>query len=85
MLLHERFILAYAITVLGTAVAFSFIRLFALQVHFAVYAIEFLVALEFFGSRRKSLSRVLAPFAITFLMGFLYIIANVIQTLITTH
>jgi hypothetical protein len=85
MMLHERFILTYAITVLGTAVVFSFMRLFALEVHFAVYTIEFLVVLEFFGSRRKSLSRFFAPIAITFLMGFLYTIANVIQTLTTAH
>jgi hypothetical protein len=83
MMLRERFILAYAITVLGTAVIFSSMRLFVLEVHFAVYAIEFLVVLEFFGSRRKSLSRAFAPVAVAFFLGFLYALANaVIQILI---
>jgi hypothetical protein len=86
MILRERFILTYAITVLGTAVIFSSMKLFALEVHFAVYVIEFLVVLEFFASRTKSLSRVFAPVAITFFLGFLYIVANgVIRILTTTH
>jgi len=85
-MLRERFILTYAIIVLGTAVVFSSMKLLSLEVHFAVYAIEFLVVLEFFGSSRKSLSQVFAPVAIAFFLGFLYIVANgVIGILTTTH
>jgi hypothetical protein len=86
MMLRERFILTYSITVLGTAVLFSFARLYTLEVHFAVYAIEFFVVLEFFGSRRKGLSRVFTPVAVAFFLGFLYALANaVVQILNMAH
>jgi hypothetical protein len=85
MILRERFILTYAITVLGTAVVFSSMKLFALEVHFAVYVIEFLVVFEFFGSRLKSLTRILRPVAIVFFLGFLYIVANQVILILTTY
>jgi hypothetical protein len=82
MLLRERFILTYAITVLGTSVAFDSIALFALGVHFTVYMIELLAILVFLEPNRRSFSRVLTPVTIAIILGFLYIVASgVAQTL----
>lgn len=84
-MLRERFILSYAIIVLGTAVVFGSIGLFALGVHFAIYVFELFAILLFFEPHRKTFSRVFTPVAIASLLGFLYIVASgVIQTL-TAH
>jgi hypothetical protein len=85
MMLRERFILAYAIIALGTAVVFGFIGLFELRVHFTVYMFELLVILVFFEPHRRSFSRVLRPVITATFLGFLYVVASgVIQTL-TAH
>ena len=55
-MLRERFILTYAITVLGTAVIFGSIGLFALGVHFTVYVFELLAILVFFEPHRRTFS-----------------------------
>ena len=84
-MLRERFILTYAITVLGTAVIFGSIGLFALGVHFTVYVLELLAILVFFEPHRRTFSRAFTPVMIAILLGFLYIVASgVIQTL-TAH
>jgi hypothetical protein len=47
-----------------------------IEIYYAVYLIEFLVALELVASFRRSLGRNLRPIIIVFLFGFAYIVVQ---------
>jgi hypothetical protein len=76
MMLRERFVLAYAAIVFVTAILVSASQLDRLDIHFSIYAIEFLLLVEFLAYNKRSFSRTLRPVTIALLIGFFYIVAQ---------
>jgi Ca2+/Na+ antiporter len=77
-MLRERFLITYAVAVLGTAAIMSALEMQKLEVHYSLYVVEFLVLLEFLAPYKKSLSRVLEPVGIALFLGLCYIIALIV-------
>jgi hypothetical protein len=75
-MIRERFILPYAVTVLASGVILNALGSYALDVHFSVYVIEFLVLYEFLTYQRKTMSQILGPIAIALFLGLCYVIAQ---------
>jgi hypothetical protein len=53
------------------------------EIYYAVYLIEFLVAIWLASSLRGSLTRDLGPIIFVFLLGFLFIVAQRILQILT--
>jgi len=82
MRLIEKYIFAYALAILLSGLLLIGIGVQQIEIYYAVYLIEFLVATELIASFRKSLERNLRPLILVFLAGFLYtVIERIIQIL----
>lgn len=80
--LAEKFIFLYSLAILLSGLLLIGIGVEQIEVFYAVYLIEFLIAMEFVASFRKSLERNLRPFIIVFLAGFLYtVVERILQIL----
>ena len=80
--LIERYIYFYAVAILLSGLMLVGIGVQQIEIYYAVYLIEFLVATELVASFRKSLERNLRPLILVFLAGFLYtVIERIIQIL----
>jgi hypothetical protein len=80
--LVEKYVYAYALAILLSGLLLIGIGVQAIEIYYAVYLIEFLVATELVASFRKSLERNLRPLILVFLAGFLYtVIERIIQIL----
>jgi len=80
--LAEKYIFLYALTILLSGLLLIGIGVEQIEVFYAVYLIEFLIAMELVASFRKSLERNLRPFIIVFLAGFLYtVVERILQIL----
>jgi len=76
MRLVERYVLSYALAIVVSGLLLMIIGIREIEIYYAVYLIEFLVALELVASFRRSLGRDLRPIIIVFLLGFAYTIAQ---------
>jgi hypothetical protein len=76
MRLVERYVLFYASTIVLSGLLLMVAGAREIEIYYAVYLIEFLVALELFASFRRSLGRNLRPIIIVFLFGFAYTVAQ---------
>jgi hypothetical protein len=76
MRLVERYVLFYGSAIVLSGLLLMVIGVRGIEIYYAVYLIEFLVALELFASFRRSLGRNLRPIIIVFLFGFAYIVAQ---------
>jgi hypothetical protein len=46
------------------------------EIYYAVYLVEFLIALELVASFRRSLEKQLRPIILVFLLGFAYVVVQ---------
>ena len=76
MRLVERYVLSYALAIVLSGLFLMIIGIREIEIYYAVYLIEFLVALELVASFRRSLGRDLRPIIIVFLSGFAYTVAQ---------
>ena len=76
MRLVERYVLSYALAIVVSGLLLMVIGIREIEIYYAVYLIEFLVALELVASFRRSLGRDLRPIVIVFLFGFAYTVAQ---------
>jgi len=82
MRLVERYILFYAVMILLSGLALMAFGVEQIEVYYAVYWIEFLVAVDLVASFRRSLERRLRPIILIFLLGLIYTVAQrIIQIL----
>ena len=82
MRLVERYVLFYALAIVLSGLLLMVIGVREIGIYYAVYLIEFLVALELVASFRRSLGRDLRPIIVVFLFGFAYTVAQrIIQIL----
>jgi hypothetical protein len=72
----NRFVMNYAVAVLGTAAVLSSVGVQSMELSYSLYAVEFFILLELFGSYRKTLIRSLRPASIAFFLGFMYVITQ---------
>jgi hypothetical protein len=83
MRLAEKYIFFYALAILLSGLLLMGIGVEEIEVYYAVYLIEFLIAIELVAPFRQSLQRNLQPFIIVFLAGFLYIVVErILQILV---
>ena len=83
MRLAEKYIFFYALAILLSGLLLMGIGVEEIEVYYAVYLIEFLIAIELVAPFRQSLQRNLRPFIIVFLAGFLYIVVErILQILV---
>lgn len=76
MRLVEEFIALYGIAILVSALLLVAAGVQQIEVYYAVYLIEYLVAVELVGSFRRSLERNLRPVIVMFVLGFVYVVAQ---------
>jgi len=76
MKLVERYILFYALAIVLSGLFLMVIGIDEIAIYYAVYLVEFLVALELVASFRQSLGRDLRPMIAVFLFGFAYTVAQ---------
>lgn len=82
MRLVDRYVLSYALVIILSGLSLMVVGVREIEIYYAVYLIEFLVALELVASFRLSLGRNLRPIIIVFLFGFAYTVAQrIIQIL----
>lgn len=82
MRLVNRYVLSYALVIILSGLSLMVVGVREIEIYYAVYLIEFLVALELVASFRRSLGRNLRPIIIVFLFGFAYTVAQrIIQIL----
>jgi hypothetical protein len=82
MRLVDRYVLSYALMIILSGLSLMVVGVREIEIYYAVYLIEFLVALELVASFRRSLGRNLRPIIIVFLFGFAYTVAQrIIQIL----
>jgi hypothetical protein len=80
--LAEKYVYAYASVILLSGLMLLGIGVQQIEIYYAVYLIEFLVATELVSSFRESMERNLRPLILVFLAGFLYtVIERIIQIL----
>jgi hypothetical protein len=83
MRLVEKYVFFYAAAILLSGLLLMAIGVQQIEVYYAVYLIEFLVAVELVASLRRSLERNLRPIVLAFLLGFLYTVAQRILEILT--
>jgi len=76
MRLVDRYVLSYALVIILSGLSLMVVGVREIEIYYAVYLIEFLVALELVASFRRSLGRNLRPIIIVFLFGFAYTVAQ---------
>jgi hypothetical protein len=76
MRLVERYVAFYGVAILVSGLLLMAIGVQGMEVYYAVYLIEFLVAMELVVSFRRSLGRRLGPIILVFLLGFAYIVVQ---------
>jgi hypothetical protein len=76
MRLVERYVALYGAAILVSGLLLMAMGVQEIGVYYAVYLIEFLVAMELIVSFRRSLGRSLRPIILVFLSGFLYIVVQ---------
>jgi len=82
MRLVEKYVLSYASAIILSGLVLMVVGVREIEIYYAVYLIEFLVALELVASFRRSLGRDLRPIIVVFLFGFAYTVAQrIIQIL----
>jgi len=82
MRLVDRYVLSYALVIILSGLSLMVVGVREIEIYYAVYLIEFLVALELVASFRRSLGRNLRPIIIVFLFGFAYtVVQRILQIL----
>ena len=82
MRLVERYVVFYAVAILLSGLLLMVIGVQQIEVYYAVYLIEFLVAMELVASFRRSLETSLRPVILVFLFGFAYtVVQRILQIL----
>ena len=76
MRLVEKYVLSYASAIILSGLVLMVIGVREIEIYYAVYLIEFLVAVELAASFRRSLEGNLRPVIIVFLLGFIYVVAQ---------
>jgi hypothetical protein len=76
MMVRDRFITAYAVSVFAAAFFLSLLGVQALEIYYSLFLIEFLVLLELMGPFKRSLTTRMQPLVFAFLLGFGYIVAQ---------
>jgi hypothetical protein len=76
MRLVDQYIAFYGVAILVSGLLLMAIGVQEIEVYYAVYLIEFLVAMELVVSFRRSLGRSLGPIVLVFLLGFAYIVVQ---------
>jgi hypothetical protein len=76
MRLVERYVTFYGIAILVSGLVLMAIGVRGMEIYYAVYLIEFLVAMELVVSFRRSLGKSLRPIVVVFLLGFAYIVVQ---------
>jgi len=76
MRLVERYVLFYGSAIVLSGLLLMVVGVRGIEIYYAVYLIEFLVALELFSSFRRSLGSNLRPIIIVFLFGFAFTIGQ---------
>lgn len=66
----------YATTILLSGLLLMAVGVQETEIYYAVYLIEFLVAVELVGSFRHSLEKQLRPIILVFLLGFGYVVVQ---------
>ena len=80
--LTEEFVFLYAVGILLSGLLLTAIGVQQIEIYYAVYLIEFLVATELVASLRQSLGINLRIFILVFLTGFVYVvIERIVQIL----
>ena len=70
--LVEDYVFFYGLSILLSGLLLMGIGVQQIEIYYAVYFIEFLIATQFVASLRTSLEKSLRPFIVIFLAGFLY-------------
>jgi hypothetical protein len=83
MRLVDRYVLSYASAISLSGLFLMVVGVREIEIYYAVYLIEFLVALELVASFRRSLGRNLRPIIIVFLFGFAYTLVQRILQILT--
>ena len=83
MRLVDRYVLSYALVIILSGLSLMVVGVREIEIYYAVYLIEFLVALELVASFRRSLGRNLRPIIMVFLFGFAYTLAQRILQILT--
>jgi hypothetical protein len=83
MRLVEKYVPFYASVIILSGLVLMVVGVREIEIYYAVYLIEFLVALELVVSFRRSLGRDLRPIIIVFLIGFAYTVAQRIIQILT--
>lgn len=81
--LTEKYVLIYAVSIILSGLLLMSIGVEQIEIYYAVYLIEFLVAIELAASLRRSLAKHLRPIILVFLLGFLYTVAQRILEILT--
>jgi hypothetical protein len=76
MRLVDQYIALYGVAILVSGLLLMAVGVQETEVYYAVYLIEFLVAMELVVSFRRSLGRNLRPIILVFLLGFAYIVVQ---------
>jgi hypothetical protein len=76
MRLVDQYIALYGVAILVSGLLLMAIGVQDIEVYYAVYLIDFLVAMELVVSFRRSLGRSLRPIILVFLLGFAYIVVQ---------
>jgi hypothetical protein len=76
MRLVERYVTFYGVAILVSGLLLMAIGVQGMEVYYAVYLIEFLVARELVVSFRRSLGKSLRPIILVFVFGFAYIVVQ---------
>jgi hypothetical protein len=76
MRLVDQYIALYGVAILVSGLLLMAMGVQEIEVYYAVYLIEFLLAMELVVSFRRSLGRSLRPIILVFLLGFAYIVVQ---------
>jgi hypothetical protein len=80
--LFEKYTLFYAIAIILSGLALMAVGVQETEVYYAIYLIEFLIAVELAAPFRRSLEKQLRPIIAVFVLGFGYILLQrIIQIL----
>jgi len=85
MRLVEKYTLFYAIAILLSGLLLIVVGVQETEIYYAIYLIEFLVAVELVASFRHSLERQLRPIVLVFLFGFGFTVLQRILQILQTQ
>ena len=72
--LVERYLLFSAVAILVSGLVLTAVGVQEMEIYYAVYVIEFLVAVELVASSKRSFEKQLRPIVLALVLGFIYIV-----------